>query len=177
MIKKILVGLVLAILVFVIIVAMRPDEFRVERSATIAAPPSVVFSKVNDLREFQKWSPWAKMDPAAKITYAGPATGVGSSFSWVGPKTGEGTMALSESKPDEFLKFLLQFRKPFESSSTADFTFKPDGADGTVVTWGMSGTNNFVFKAMGLFMSQDKMLGENFERGLADLKALSEAKP
>ena len=177
MIKKILIGLVLAILVLVLVIAMRPDQFRVERSATIAAPPAVVFSKVNDLREFQKWSPWAKMDPAAKITYEGPATGVGSSFSWVGEKTGEGTMALAESKPDEFLKFLLQFKKPFEASNTADFTFKPDGANGTVVTWGISGTNNFVFKAMGLLMSTDKMLGPQFDQGLADLKALSETKP
>lgn len=177
MFKKILIGLILAILVLVIVVAMRPDNFRIERSATIAAPPSVVFSKVNDLHEFQKWSPWAKMDPAAKVTYAGPSAGVGSSFSWVGPKTGEGTMALSESKPDEYLLFQLQFRKPFESNSTADFTFKPDGANGTVVTWGMSGTHNFVFKAVGLFMSTDKMFGENFEQGLADLKALSETKP
>jgi len=176
MTKKILAVVLLLVAGFVIYAASRPDDFRVSRSIAIAAPPSAVFPHVNDLREFQKWSPWAKMDPQTKVTYEGPASGVGSSFTWQGDKTGEGTMALSESRRDEFIHFMLVFRKPFKATNTAEFTFKPDG-NGTLVTWSMYGRNNFIAKAMGVFMDCDKMIGGPFEQGLADLKTLSEAKP
>jgi len=176
MTKKILAVVLLLVAGFVIYAASRPDDFRVSRSIAIAAPPSAVFPHVNDLREFQKWSPWAKMDPQTKVTYEGPASGVGSSFTWQSAKTGEGTMALSESRQDEFIRFMLVFRKPFKATNTAEFTFKPDG-NGTLVTWSMYGRSNFIAKAMGVFMNCDKMIGGPFEQGLADLKTLSEAKP
>ncbi len=176
MIKKILAAVVLLIAAFLIYVASRPSEFRVSRSITIAAPPSAVFPHVNDLREFQKWSPWAKMDPQTKVTYEGPASGVGSSFTWQSAKTGKGTMATSESRQDEFIRFMLHFRKPFEGTNTAEFTFKPEGGN-TVVTWAMHGRNNFIAKAFSVFMDCEKMIGGPFEQGLADLKTLVEAKP
>ncbi|WAC18022.1 SRPBCC family protein [Luteolibacter sp. SL250] len=176
MTKKILAAVALLIAVFVIYVASLPDEFRVSRSTTINAPPSTVFPLVSDLRAFQTWSPWAKMDPQSKVTYEGPASGVGSSFSWQGGKIGEGTMATSEIRQDEFIRFMLIFRKPFSATNTAEFTFKPEG-DGTVVTWSMEGRNNFLAKIFSVFMDCEKMIGGPFEQGLADLKTLSEAKP
>lgn len=174
MIKKLLVALALVIVVFAIVVALRPAEFRVERSATISAPPAVVFRHVNDLHLWQAWSPWAKLDPAAKITFEGPPAGTGAAFTWAGNKeVGEGKMTVTESRPGEFVRFKLDFKKPFEATNTAGFTFKPEG-DQTVVTWSMSGTNNFMFKAVSLVVDCDKMIGGNFEKGLADLKSIAE---
>jgi carbon monoxide dehydrogenase subunit G len=175
MLKFILISLALIIVVFVIIVALQPADFRVTRSATIAAPPAVVFGHVNDLHLWQDWSPWAKLDPNAKNSFDGPPAGTGARMNWNGNnEVGEGAMTITESRPGEFVGFLLEFKRPFAASNTADFTFKPDGNQ-TVVTWGMSGKNNFMFKAVGLFMNCDKMLGPQFEKGLADLKTVSEA--
>ena len=176
MIKKILAAAAIIIVLFLLVVAFLPGDFRIARSTTIAAPPAVIFSRVNDVREFQKWSPWAKVDPQAKMTFTGPAAGTGASFSWESAKTGEGTMTVTESRPDEFVKFLLEFRKPFTATNTADFTFTPQG-DQTLVTWGMSGKNNYLFRLVGVFMNMNKMVGDDFEKGLADLKILSETKP
>ena len=175
MLKTILISLAVIVIVFVVVVALQPAKFRVARSVTIGAPAAVVFPHVNDLHLWQEWSPFVKLDPAAKNTFEGPAAGTGAKLSWNGNKQmGEGAMTITESRPGEFVGFLLEFKKPFEATNTADFTFKPEGAQ-TVVTWGMSGTNNFMFKAVGLFMNCDKMLGPTFEKGLADLKAVAEA--
>ncbi len=175
MLKFILIGLVVIVIAFVIVVSLRPTDFRVQRSATIAAPPAAVFTHVNDVHKFQEWSPWAKVDPNSKIVFEGPEAGTGAKFSWAGNKdVGEGAMTVTDSKPAELVQFRLDFKKPFEATNTADFSFKPEG-DKTVVTWGMSGKNNFLFKAVGLFMDCDKMVGKDFEKGLDNLKTLAEA--
>ena len=175
MLKIILISLAVVVLAFVVIVALQPADFRVARTVSIAAPPSVVFGHVNDLSKWKAWSPFAKLDPNAKETLEGPPAGTGAKLSWNGNKEmGEGAMTITESRPNELVAFLLEFKRPFEGTNTADFTFKSEG-DGTAVTWGMSGKNNFIFKAVGLFMNCDKMLGPTFEKGLADLKALAEA--
>jgi len=175
MLIKILIFLAIIVVVFVVVVSLRPSEFRVERTAVMAAPPAVVFAQVNDLRQWQEFSPWAKLDPAAKVTFTGPAYGVGSVFSWAGNKeVGEGRMIIIESRPHELVRFRLDFVKPFASTSVAEFTFKPKGEQ-TAVTWSMTGKNNFLFKAVGLFMDCDKMVGGQFEQGLANLKALVES--
>lgn len=175
MLKIILASLAAAVVAFCTVVALQPAEFRIARSATIAAPPSVVFAQVNDLQRWPAWSPWAKMDPAARNTYAGPPAGTGATMTWDGNKqVGEGTMTITESRPDTLVAFRLDFRRPFQATNTAEFTFQPKG-DQTVVTWSMSGVNNFLFKAVGLFLNTDKMVGPQFEQGLADLKAISEA--
>ncbi|MFA6288180.1 MAG: SRPBCC family protein [Opitutaceae bacterium] len=177
MLIKILIVLSIIVVVFVVVVSLRPSEFRVERSAAMAAPPAVVFAQVNDLRQWQEFSPWAKMDPAAKTTFAGPAYGVGAAFEWSGNKqVGEGRMTIIESRPHELIRFRLDFVKPFAGTNTAEFTFKPEGGK-TTVTWSMTGKNNFLFKAVGLFMNCDKMVGGQFEQGLANLKALVELTP
>ena len=178
MAKKISIGLgvLLGILaVFAIFVAMQPDEFAVERSTTVAAPPQMVFDQVNDFHKWQAWSPWAKLDPMAKNTFEGPESGEGAKFSWAGnDQVGEGRMEIAESRAPEHIKIDLEFIKPFPAKNVTLFTFAPEG-DGTKVTWNMSGTNNFIGKAICMFMNMDKMVGGDFEKGLAAMKAKAEA--
>ncbi len=177
MILKILAVLTVIVVVLAIVVALQPADFRVARSATFAAAPATVFAQVNDLHKFQDWSPWAKIDPAAKTEFQGPPAGNGASFSWAGNmEVGEGTMTLTESLPSELIRFKLDFRKPMTGTNTAEFAFKAEG-DKTVVTWSMSGHNNFLSKAVSLVMNCDKMVGGQFESGLANLKPIVEAAP
>jgi hypothetical protein len=176
MLKKILIALAALILLFVVIVALQPSEFHVERTATIAAPPAAVFSQVNDLRKWDAWSPWAKLDPNAKIAFEGPESGQGAAMTWAGnDKVGEGKMTIVESKPDEAVKLKVDFVKPFEGTSNSDFAFKADGA-GTGVTWAMSAHHNFMEKAFCLIMNGKKMIGDDMDKGLAQLKAAAEQK-
>ena len=172
--KKVAVGLGVLVLGLVVVIALQPSEFRIERTAVIAAPAPVVFNQVNDLRKWEAWSPWAKLDPQAKTTYEGPPAGVGSSFSWVGnEKVGEGRMTITESRPSERVTFKLDFVKPFVATNTAEFTFKPEG-NRTAVTWSMSGHNGFVAKAICLVMNMDKTVGGEFDKGLASMKSIAE---
>jgi uncharacterized protein YndB with AHSA1/START domain len=175
MLLKILLGLAIVVVVLVGVVATRPSDFRVARSAVISAPPAIVFDQINDLRKWQAWSPWAKLDPTSKATFAGPATGAGSSFTWSGnEKVGEGTMTILDSRPNEFVHFKLEFRKPFAGTNEAGFTLAPQG-NGTAVTWTMTGRNNFLMKAVSLFMDCDKMVGGQFEDGLRNLDEVCKA--
>jgi carbon monoxide dehydrogenase subunit G len=178
MIRTIRIGLAtlaVAVVVIAVVVALQPSDFRVERSITISAPATVVFARVNDLHRWQEFSPWAKLDPAARNTFEGPPAGVGAVFAWAGnDDVGEGRMTISESRPDELVRMKLDFLKPFAATNTTDFTFKPQG-ERTLVTWSMTGKNNFMAKAVGLLMNMDKLVGSDFEKGLADLKSLSEA--
>ena len=169
MLKIILIVAAIFVVVFVVIVSMQPANFKVSRSATISAPSEVVFAQVNDLHKFQEWSPWAKLDPNAKMTYEGPSTGVGARCAWEGnSKVGAGSMTVAESRPNELIRFDMAFLKPFKANNAVEFVFKGRGNQ-TDVTWNMTGTNNFFFKAFSLFMDCDKMVGPDFERGLANL--------
>ena len=160
---------------FAVVVALQPSEYRISRSATVSAPAPDVFAQVNDFHNWEAWSPWAKLDPAAKTTFEGPAAGQGAVFAWSGnDKVGEGRMTLTESRPAELVRIRLDFVKPFAGTSTSEFTFKPAG-NRTAVTWTMSGDQNFLEKAMCLFVSMDKMLGGEFEKGLAQMKSVAEA--
>jgi len=175
MLKKLLLALVTVIVLLAVLVVMQPTEFHVTREATIAAPPDVVFDQINNLHKWQEWSPWAKLDPNCKITYEGPDSGKGAVFGWSGNnEVGEGKMTIVESKPGELVTFRLEFVKPFAGTNLAQFKLLPQGA-GTNVEWSMTGDKNFLMKAIGLFMNCDKMLGPQFEKGLAQLKAVSEA--
>jgi len=175
MLKKILIGIPVVIILFLIVVAMQPSEYRVVRSLTMAAPPETVFPHVNELKQWAAWNPWEKIDPNMKLTYDGPASGTGASYSWVGnSEVGEGKMTITDSRTNESVKLKLEFFKPMAGVSDAELTFRPQGNQ-TEVTWSMSGENNFVGKAFCLFMNMDKMIGGNFEKGLADLKAIVES--
>jgi hypothetical protein len=130
---------------------------------------------VNEFAKWEAWSPWAKLDPACKNTFEGPSAGTGAVFAWSGnDEVGEGRMTILESKPNEHIRIKLAFIRPFENSCNVDFTFKPEGKD-TVVTWTMSGQNNFMGKAVHLCMNMDRMVGGDFEKGLAQIKAITEA--
>lgn len=175
MLKKIIITLAAIILLFVIIVATRPAEFRITRSANIAAPPEVVFALVNDLHKWDAWSPWAKLDPAMKKTHEGAESGVGAIYSWDGNNdVGAGRMTITETRTNEAVLIKLEFFKPMAAVSDAEFTFKPEGNQ-TAVTWTMSGKNNFVSRAFCMFMNMDKMVGGDFEKGLAQMKTVAEA--
>jgi hypothetical protein len=176
MLKKIVVLVICVLFVLATTIAMQPAEFRIARSITASAPPAVLFAQVNDLHAFQVWNPYAKKDPAMKQTYEGPRAGVGSSYAWAGnQEVGTGRMTIVESRPNELVRLKLEFLAPFRATNVAEFTFDPTG-DNTVVTWSMSGTNDLMGKAIGLVMDMDKMVGGDFEKGLADLKALAEAR-
>jgi hypothetical protein len=159
------------------IIAMQPAGFRIERTTIIAAPPAEVFGQINDLHRFQDWSPWAKLDPGCKVTFDGPQEGIGSSFHWSGNnKVGEGTMTIIESRPSELVKATLEFLRPFKATNMAEFAFQPVD-NGTKMTWSMTGNRNFVMKGFSLFMNMDKLVGGDFEKGLATLKTLCESTP
>jgi len=176
MLTKILIALAVIVIGFVVIVAMRPSEYRVARTVTISAPAPVAFAQVNDFHKWDAWNPWAKMDPAMKQTYEGAPAGVGAIDTWTGNKqVGEGRMTLTESRPPELIRINLEFLKPFAATSTAEFTFRPDGQR-TAVTWSMVGSLNFVAKVVHLFVGMDRMIGANFEKGLADMKSVAEGR-
>jgi uncharacterized protein YndB with AHSA1/START domain len=174
MLKKILIALVVLIGGFSVVVALQPSDFRVEKTATIDAPASTVFPHVNDLRNWDAWSPWAKLDPDAKIAFQGPDAGKDASMSWAGNSSvGKGQMTVVESRPDDLVSLKVDFTEPMEGTSTSEFTFKPEG-ERTSVTWTMGSHHGFIGKAMCLIMNGKKMIGGEMEKGLAQLKAVAE---
>jgi hypothetical protein len=175
--KKILITLaVLAgiLLILVGIIAMQPADYTVTRSTTIKAPQDTVFAQVNDFHNWDAWSPWAKLDPNAKNSFEGPSSGTGAIFKWSGnDEVGEGKMTITDAKPNDYIKIKLDFVRPFEDTSNVVFTFKPQ-ADDILVTWTMNGHKGFISKAVCMFMDMDKMLGGDFEKGLASLRATAQ---
>jgi hypothetical protein len=175
MLKKLLLAAVVVLAAFALFVATRPASYRVSRSRAMAAPATTVYAQVADFHQWEKWSPWAKLDPAMKTTFAGPTAAAGSSYAWTGnDKVGEGKMTLLETRPGEMVRIRLEFIKPFASTNSTAFTFAPKGS-GTETTWTMEGHNDFAGKAFSAFMNMDKMIGNDFEKGLAQLKAVAEA--
>lgn len=174
MFKKILLVLVALLAVFVAVVALQPSDYRVERTTTIAADPAQVFPHVNDFHKWEAWSPWAKIDPDAKVTFEGPETGKGAVMTWDGDdNVGAGKMTLVESDPDKAVKIKVTFARPFEGGTNSDFSFTPKG-DQTDVAWAMHGTHNFVEKAFCLVFNGLNMIGKDIDKGLAQLKSVVE---
>ncbi len=152
----------------------RPDSFRVTRTARMKATPAVIFEQVNDFRKWGDWSPWATLDPAAKITFDGPQSGAGSIFAWDGNKNvGAGSMAITHSHPYDVILIRLTFTRPFKGTNNVEFTFTPEG-DETMVKWEVSGPNNFFGKAMSLVFDCEKMIGPMYEKGLTNIKNIVE---
>lgn len=174
---KIISFILLALAILVVAIITRPDHFKITRSAVISAPPQAVFARVNDYHQWAAWSPWTKLDPQAKNTFAGPESGVGASLAWSGNSDiGEGKQTITESTPGERVRMKLEFVRPFPGTSDVEFTFQPE-ASGTRVTWTMSGQADFMSKAISLVMDCDKMVGGSFEEGLANLKRVVETAP
>jgi hypothetical protein len=176
MLKKVLIGLGAALAVLLVVIALQPATFHIERSVNMAASPEAAFAQVNDFHAWRAWSPWEKLDPSLQRSYDGAASGVGAKYAWVGNKqVGEGRMTIEESRPTK-IRIKLEFLKPFAATNIATFTFAKT-PEGTKTTWAMDGNNNFVSKAFHLVMDMDKMLGPDFERGLLAMKTAAEAAP
>jgi Polyketide cyclase / dehydrase and lipid transport len=174
MFKKILLVLVALLAVFLIVVALQPSDYRVERTTTIAASPAQVFPHVNNLHKWEAWSPWAKIDPDAKVTFEGPEAGNGAVMTWDGDdNVGAGKMTLVESDPDKAVKIKVTFTRPFEGGTNSDFSFTPKG-DQTEVAWAMHGTHNFMEKAFCLVFNGVNMMSNDIDKGLAQLKSVVE---
>lgn len=172
--KTVLLVLVVIIAALVIVVAMRPGNFKISRSITINAPASAPFALVNDFHKMDDWSPFMKMDPNVKKEYSGAPSGVGAGYAWTGNgKTGQGKMMIVDSRPNESVDMKLEMLRPMKAVDSVEFTFKPEG-DQTKVTWSMTGRNSFVSKAFSLFFNMDKMVGGEFEKGLSDMKTMAE---
>lgn len=174
MLKTILVIAVLLLVAVLIYAATKPDTFLLQRSIAINAPPEKVFSFINDFHHWPSWSPWEKMDPAMKKTHSGSSQGLGAIYEWEGnSQVGQGRMEILESSPPAKVGIKLDFFKPFEAHNRAEFTMEGKG-ETTKVTWAMSGLQPYVAKVMSLFFSMERMVGPQFESGLANLKALAE---
>ena len=174
MLKKVGIGFAVLIAGVLVLIATRPATFTVESNATINAPADVVYGQVADFHQWERWSPWEKLDPTMKKTFDGAPAGQGAIYAWVGnDKVGEGRMTILGARPSEQIEIKLEFIKPFEATSQTLFTFKPTG-DATQVTWTMNGTNDFMGKAFSLFVDVDKAVSSDFERGLASLKKVAE---
>jgi len=168
--SPILFALIIVAILLVVIIAGQPDVFTMSRSAKFNAPPDKIFPHVNDFHKWEAWSPWAKIDPNAKIAFEGPPSGTGAAMKWEGNcKVGVGTMTITESVPSNVIRFRLDFEKPMKSTQTAEFSFLPEGK-GTVVQWSMAGKNSAMGRVMGLFMNCEKMIAKQFDKGLANLK-------
>ena len=175
---KILLYVAAAVIVVVagilIYAATKPDSFTVKRSATIKAPPERIFALIEDLHGWGAWSPYENKDPAMKRSFSGAAMGKGAVYEWEGNKNvGQGRMEILEATAPSKIVIKLDFLKPFEGHNTAEFTMSPQG-DNTTVTWAMYGPSPYVAKVMGTVINMDRMIGTDFEAGLANLKAVAE---
>lgn len=160
-----------AVSAFIAYVALRPDYFNISRSAVIDAPPEAIYPAINDFHNWEKWSPWAKLDPNAKYDYGGSPLGVNSTMSWNGGKSvGVGKMTIVESRQNERVRIKLEFSKPMKAVNDVQFDLKPVG-EKTEVTWSMSGKHEFMGKVFDLIQNLDKMVGAQYEKGLANLAA------
>lgn len=177
MFRHIIIGFVSAMAAFLTFVAMQPSAYTVARQIRIAAPPEAVFPHVASLKAWNAWSPWAKKDPAAKVSYQGAESGVGAQFSWSGNRdVGAGTMTIVEAVPLSRVGIKLDFTEPMTGTSDVALDLKPaDG--GTEVTWSIKGENGFVSRAvmMALGVRLEQMIGDDYEAGLANLKSIVEA--
>jgi uncharacterized protein YndB with AHSA1/START domain len=178
MLKRIILGVVIVLVVAVAAVlglaATKPDTFRVVRTTSIKAPPEKIFALVNDFRAWGAWSPWENKDPAMKRSYSGPRSGKGAVYEWDGDKNvGQGRMEIADASPPSKVALKLDFVRPFETRNTVEFTMAPSG-DATNVRWDMQGPVPYFAKIFHLFIDVDRMVGADFEAGLANLKALAE---
>ncbi|SOE99389.1 Uncharacterized conserved protein YndB, AHSA1/START domain [Burkholderia sp. OK233] len=174
MLKVILITVVAAVGLLLIYAATRPDNFRIERSVRIEAPPERVYGLIDDLHQFNRWNPFLRKYPATQGTYSGTPSGKGARYAWQSGKVGVGQMEIVDTAAPANVTMNLDFIKPFEAHNIADFTLKPE-AGATQVTWAMHGPAPYLSKLMQVFVSMDRMVGKDFEDGLSNLKTLAEA--
>jgi hypothetical protein len=169
-----LVFIAIVIIAFLLLANSRPSTFSMSRSATLNASPDKVFAQINDFKNWANWSPWDKMDPSMQRNYTGPDSGKGAKYAWLGnKKVGEGSMEITHSVPSSKVQLDLHFLKPFKADNVTEFSLAPKGA-ATTINWEMRGNLNLMMKAMHMLMDMDKVVGKDFEAGLANLKAIVE---
>ena len=170
MLKIVSVAVLLLVGAVLLFAATRPDTFRVKRAASIKAPPEMIFPLINDFKRWGAWSPYEKKDPGMKRSYDGPPAGKGAVYAWEGDgNVGQGRMQITDAAPPGQVRIALDFTRPFEAHNTVVFTMVPAG-EATEVTWDMQGRANFLSKLIGVFVNMDRMVGGDFEVGLANLK-------
>ena len=171
MMKKILIAVVLVICGFMAYVAMQPSEMNIARELVVNAAPEAIFPYINNTKKADEWMPWAEIDPSVQTTYSGPEEGLGSTSSWVSSgQMGVGQAVIVESTANQLVKTQLTYTKPMEMSQLAEISLTPSG-EGTLVRWAVTGQNTFVSRLFCVFMNMDKMVGGQFEKGLAKLKS------
>ena len=174
MFKTIAMMLAAAVILLLAYAATRPDSFSVQRTTTINAVPDKVLPLLTDFHRWPEWSPWEKLDPTMKRTHSGAANGVGAIYEWDGnDKVGAGRMEVTGIQAPSKVNVKLDFKRPFESQNTTEYSLVPKGS-ATELTWTMSGPSPFISKVMGIFVSMDKMIGKDFEAGLANIKGVAE---
>jgi hypothetical protein len=174
MLKIIGIAVIVLLAAVLALAATRPDGFRVQRATSIKAPPERIFALINDFRSWDAWSPYAKKDPAMKRIHSGATSGKGAAYAWDGNKDiGQGRMEIIAASPPSRVTIRLDFVRPFEAHNVVEFLLEP-GGDATNVTWVMHGPSPYAAKLMGLFLDMDRMIGQDFEAGLANLKTIAE---
>lgn len=174
MFKIIAAIFVLSVLAVLIYAATKPDTFHVQRATRIKATPEKIFPFINDLHAWLGWSPYEQKDPDLKRSFSGSRQGPGAVYAWDGNREiGQGSMTITETSPPSRLTIQLDFIRPFEGSNIVEFSLEPEGED-TKVTWAMHGASPYIAKLMSIFFSMDKMIGQDFEAGLASLKIIAE---
>jgi polyketide cyclase/dehydrase/lipid transport protein len=171
------IGVIASILILTILIfaATQPSTFVVQRSMTVQAPSEKIYPLIDNFHHWNEWSPWAKLDPGIQENYSGPERGKGAAYAWKGnSKVGEGRMEISDTIEPKLVAIELEFLKPMESRSLAEFRLEPQGDSSTRITWTMSGPNNYLAKLMGVFVNMDTMVGKDFEKGLSNLKTVAE---
>jgi hypothetical protein len=175
MIKKIFIGLGVIVVAIIVIAAVQSPEMNVSREIEIAATPDSLFPFINNSKKSYDWMPWSESDPTVEMKFSGPEAGVGASSSWKGKEMGVGTAEVVESIPNQVVKTKLIYTEPFAMSQLAEVSLTPSSS-GTLVKWSVSGQSNYFFRLIGVFVSSDKMIGGEFEKGLRKLKTLAENK-
>jgi uncharacterized protein YndB with AHSA1/START domain len=174
MLYTVLIGVGILVAAILVFAATKPGTFRVERARSIQAPPERVFDLINDFHRWSLWSPWEKLDPMMKRTFAGAESGKGAVYEWAGnSKAGQGRMEITRSVTSSRITIKLDFLKPFEAHNTAEFTLDRQGS-ATNVTWATFGPRIYMAKVMSVFVSMDRLIGKDFEAGLANIKAIAE---
>ena len=170
-------ALAVAVIIVLILASTKPDTFSVQRSIAVKAPAEKIFPLISNFHQWANWSPWENRDPAMKRTFAGSESGNGAVYAWDGnKKVGSGRMEILDASSPSRIVIKLDFFKPFEGHNTAEFSLRPQGGAGpaTSVDWVMRGPAPFMHRLMQVFMNFDKMIGKDFETGLAKLKSLAE---
>lgn len=172
--KKVLIAIAAVLILFFVAVLLMPADYTIERSVTINATPEQVFPHLVSTRKADDWGPWREEDPKAQMSYSGPEEGVGSKSSWTGgEKLGTGSATIVNVVPNERVDVKLEYQAPMNMTQDAYYILKSEDGK-THMTWGVKGKNNFMGRAMCIFMNMDKMVGSFFEKGLNKLKSIVE---